>query len=95
MREPIFNPSTYNWEQPLDTPAEVARDVARAFAMDRGVKIRACLVELGWTPPDETKAAKAALAAAVDAVVRRGEAVHWDALERQLVAAHDALPTAD
>lgn len=38
---------------------------------------------------------EAALAAAVDAVVRRGEAVHWDELERQLVAAHDALPTAD
>ncbi len=51
MREPFFDPVTQSWQQPLDSPAEIARDIALTFARDREGKIRSHLIELGWSPP--------------------------------------------
>lgn len=51
MREPIFNPDTQSWHQPLDSPADIARDIALTFARDREGKIRSHLIDLGWSPP--------------------------------------------
>ncbi len=41
------------------------------------------------------RSAKSALASAIDAAVRKGDTVDWDALVQQLVAAHDALPNVE
>ncbi len=92
MREPIFDKATMSWHQPLDTPSDIARDVMHTFTADRDDKIRARLIELGWVPPDQVASIQRVLAAALEAAVRKGVAVHWDVMVADLLAAHDALP---
>ncbi len=92
MREPFFKPDTQSWHTPLDSPQQVAHDVEMAFARDRDGKVRDRLIELGWLPPDQVATVRRALAEAIEAAVRKGVTVKWEALAAQLIAAHDALP---
>lgn len=92
MREPFFRPDTQSWHTKLDSPQQVAHDVAMAFARDRDGKVRERLIELGWLPPDQVATVQRALSEAIEAAVRKGVTVQWDALAARLIAAHDVLP---
>ena len=92
MRAPYFDRATQSWHTPLDSPQQVAHDVAMAFARDRDGRVRERLIELGWLPPEQVATVQRALADAIEAAIRKGVTVQWETLAAQLIAAHDALP---
>lgn len=86
-----FSPDTHGYQMLGPSATTVAQDMALAFARDVDGKMRAALIGMGWAPPETTKLATEAVRDALEASVCKGVAVHWDVLERQLLAAHDAL----
>ena len=86
-----FNSDTQNYDVLGPSATTVAKYIHLAFARDVEGKMRSALIAMGWVPPKEAADAERALAAALDAAVRKGVAVHWDALTAQLVQAHDAI----
>lgn len=98
--EPALIPAGYS--APLDMrPARqiesdrkasaVAHDLHAAFAKDIEGKMRDALIAMGWVPPTTALVVTAAVSDALEAAVRKGVAVHWDYLARDLLAAHEAL----
>jgi hypothetical protein len=86
-----FDPDAQNYQMLVPSAATIAQDMALAFARDIDGKMRAALIGMGWAPPETARLATEAVRDALEASVRKGVAVHWDVLERQLLAAHDAL----
>ena len=86
-----FDPDAQNYQLLVPSAATIAQDMALAFARDIDGKMRAALIGMGWAPPETARLATEAVRDALEASVRKGVAVHWDVLERQLLAAHDAL----
>lgn len=86
-----FDPDTQSYHMLSPSASQVAEDVMRSFQRDVEGKMRAALVDLGWVPPETAKKAQSALASALEAAIRKGHTVQWDALAAEILSAHDAL----
>ena len=86
-----FDAETQSYHVFSPSASKVAEDVMHSFQRDVEGKIRAALVDLGWVPPDTACKAQAALAAALEAAIRKGATVQWDRLAAEILSAHDAM----
>lgn len=89
----VFDPDTRSYFLQSETIDSIRMSLAKQIASDREAKLAKALMEFGWMSPDQVAQVRQALAAAHEAAVRKGVAVHWDILEEVLRTAHDALPT--